>query len=430
MATNIQRLRYFDGEYLRSNDFTDEQSYHVAMRRRLNLALHLSGIVEGLVIQQDANSVPPTLLFFSISAGFAIDQAGREIFVSAPYSLLSDNVLGGIGLQAGPNELWIAYTETASGLPAPGYQLCDQPGQNTRWTEAFTVVLKPKGAPPSTNGQDPNTDLMGIRLGTVTLHNDSVNGWTITSADALGRTYVGIRALSVVSPDEVDTDSFSVAAQNVTPVTSGSPLAPPGYLDVAPGVFARGNMFVEENMVLGDDFVLDNTTYPKLPAPSAMPPNGNLKVNGDLFLQGSFYGFLAGGWMGLSDYILSLMPDVQTGTASFDLSSPGTATTGGSSPPLTLTTRISGFKNPPQFSVSVAGFTLLKNSELSSLTSGLPNSAIQVTASAVATMATATTLTFELVWTVTPNFKNASSVQELPLTSIQIAWIVIFTPGP
>src|SRR5262249_47703192 len=149
-----------------------------------------------------------------------------------------------------------------------------------------------------------------------------------------------IRALSVISPDEIDTDSFSVAAQNVTPVATGSPLAPPGYLDVRPGVFARGNMFVEENIVLGDDFVLDNATYPKLPAPSAMPKNGNLKVNGDLFLNGAFFGFLNGSWMGLSDYILSLMPDVQTGTVTFDLSNPGTSTTGGSSPPITLTTRL------------------------------------------------------------------------------------------
>src|ERR1700745_85856 len=98
MATSIQRLRYFDGEFLRSNDFTDEQSYHVAMRRRLNLALHRSGIVQGLGLQQDEDSVPPTLLFFSITAGFAIDQDGREIVVSAPYTLSTDNVLGRAGL--------------------------------------------------------------------------------------------------------------------------------------------------------------------------------------------------------------------------------------------------------------------------------------------------------------------------------------------
>jgi hypothetical protein len=427
MATSIQRLRYFDGEYLRSNDFTDEQSYHVAMRRRLNLALHRYGVVEGLVLQQDADSVPPNLLFFSISPGFAIDQEGREVVVDAPYTLSTDNVLGRAGLQAGASEVWIVYTETASGLPAPGYRLCDQAGQNTRWTEAFTVMLKPKGAAPSASGQDPNTDLKGIRLGTVTLHNDNVNGWTITAADGLGRTYVGIRALSVISPDEIDTDSFNVAAQNVTPVATGSPPAPPGYLDVGPGVFARGNMFVEKNMVLGDDFKLDNATDPKLPAPNAMPKNGNLKLNGDLFLNGAFFGFLDGSWMGLKDYILSLMPDLQTDTVTFDLSNPGNKT--GDSSHVTVKTRLTDFHFPPAFSVSVSGFKLLQNSKLTALTGGTPNDAIEVKATAVATKTDATTLDLEVAWTVTPNFLTGTG-NELPLTSIQISWIVIFTPGP
>lgn len=307
MTGSIQRLRYFESEYLRASDLTDEQAYHVAMRRRLNQALHLSGIVDGLLLQQDDNSVPPSLLFFSVATGFAVDQAGREIVVAAPYALSADNVLGRAGLQQGANEVWLVYNETASGLPSAGYATCDQPGQNTRWTEGFSVVLKPRGMALPTGTPDPDVDLLGIRLGTVTLHNDSVNGWTIVNVDALGRSYVGIRALSVVSPDEVDTDSFSVAAQNVTPASTGSPLAPPGYLDVAPGIFARGNMFVEKNIVVGDDFVLDSNLYKGLPPPAT----GNVKLAGDLFLKGGFYGFLDGAWMGLSDYIQSLMPDVQ-----------------------------------------------------------------------------------------------------------------------
>jgi hypothetical protein len=72
---------------------------------------------------------------------------------------------------------------------------------------------------------------------------------------------------------------------------------------------------------------------------------------------------------------------------------------------------------------------MLQNTKLNALTAGAPNSAIQVTASAVATVATANSLTFEVVWTVTPNFLTGG-VNELPLTSIQISWIVIFTPGP
>jgi hypothetical protein len=53
VSNQVQRLRFFDGEYLRSYDFTDEQSYHIDIRRRLNHRLHLRGIVDGLQIVQE-----------------------------------------------------------------------------------------------------------------------------------------------------------------------------------------------------------------------------------------------------------------------------------------------------------------------------------------------------------------------------------------
>ena len=98
MANPVQRLRYFDGEYLRSYDFTDEQSYHIAMRRLMNRRLHLHGIVYGLEIMQDQDSVPSSGIYsYSISPGMAIDQTGREIIVTAPYSLT--NVLKRSGVE-------------------------------------------------------------------------------------------------------------------------------------------------------------------------------------------------------------------------------------------------------------------------------------------------------------------------------------------
>jgi hypothetical protein len=417
MANSIQRLRYFDGEFLRGNDLTDEQTYHVTMRRALSLGLHSPGIVKGLVLQQDADSIPPDLLFFSISAGLAIDQQGREIIVSAPYLLSSDNVLKRAGLQVGDSEVWITYSESATGLPSTGDALCNDSGQNTRIAESFQVVLKPKGVTLPKGTKDPDTDLGGIRLGTVTLKNDAINGWTISAADSVGRTYVGIRAQSIVSPDEIDTDSFSIAAQNVTPPAAGKmALAPPGYLDIGPGIFAHGNAFIEENLVVGDDFKLDNATYPNLPAPASIPPNGNVKLNGDLFLNGAFYGFLNGTWLGLGDYIKGLMPDVQTGYVDFDLSSPGNATSGSSK--VSLQTSLAGFKNPPQVSVAVTGFQFLSNSNFTSLQSGNPNDAIQIEATAVPTPTGTQTLDLEVTWTVGPSV-TISGQSMLPLTSIR-----------
>jgi hypothetical protein len=336
VANTIQRLRYFDGEYLRSNDFTAEQAYHLEMRRRLNLKLHLHGIVSGLSIVKDQDSVPGAE-FYSLSAGFAIDAQGREIVVSQPYSLSTDNVLSQQGLTAGPNEIWICYREAASDLPEAGFMQCNAQGQNTRWTEGFQVLLVASPEPSKlTAALNPHA-LGGIRLGTVTLSNAS--GWQITKIANDFRTYVGIVAQSVVGPDK-RSDTFNVAIDNIgTPVA-----APPGYVDIHPSTFTRGNAFLQKNAVVGKDFLLD-TTLKGQKLPSTFQKTGNLKVAQDFFLQGGFYGFLDGTWLDLKTYIQSLTPDVQVGSIQIQVPipavpppPPGTLT--GTTPPTTVTSSL------------------------------------------------------------------------------------------
>jgi hypothetical protein len=426
MAKNIQRLRYFDGEYLRSNDFTDEQSYHVAMRRRLNQQLHFSGIVSGLAISQDANSVPPNLLFFSVASGVAIDQVGREIVVTAPYVLSGDNVLGRAGLQAGDNELWIVYTETATGLPAAGYELCNDAGQNTRWTESFDVMLKPRGALPSKVAPDPDADLKGIRLGTVTLQHDSVRGWYISGFDNLGRTYVGIRAQSIVAPDEVDTDSFSFTAQNVVPPTGGSPaLAPPGYLDIVPGTFVRGNLIAQMNLVLGDDYALQNLSPPG-PPPTLTNATGNLKLNSDLFLKGDVYKTVNGNWLGLASYIQSLMPDFQM--APIAITIPVNTQNGTSTPVTTFTTKL-----PQPWHVDAqACLSRLKLETSANVEGGLTSGqnfdwAIEVKANV--SNQTAQSVDVAIDWALGTGWLNGPNTIFL-FKEISVVAIVVFRPGP
>src|SRR5713101_5995591 len=71
----IARVRYFDRQFLRVEDFADEQAYHVAMRRRHNIAHHSWGIVSGLTLLAQENSL-------YVQPGFAIDGYGREIILS------------------------------------------------------------------------------------------------------------------------------------------------------------------------------------------------------------------------------------------------------------------------------------------------------------------------------------------------------------
>ena len=313
----VQRLRYFDGEYLRSYDFTDEQTYHMEMRRLMNLKLHLHGIIYGLEIVQDQDSVPSSgIYFFSVAPGMAIDQTGREIVVPAPYSLT--NVLTAPGLGPGHYEVWICYQENETGVPAAGYLDCNATNQYTRWRESFQVYLKP------TFGPSLMPDCGGVRIGAVDLSNAGL-GLQITNPPYnVGRRYVGIRAQSVIAPDQLDSDSFDLTA-----LTTSLPDKPlPGYLDIHPGVFTHGNAVVKKNLVVGNDFELDKSVYHNLPDLTSLPP-GSVKITQDLFLQGDFYGFLNNNWYKLEQYIQTLIPSIVTGTATVLISPQTTNITSG-----------------------------------------------------------------------------------------------------
>ncbi len=74
MANPIKRLNYFDHQFLRAQDFNDEQGYHVGMRRQHNRLFHSWGIASGMVVTYTAGTSVA-----SVSAGMALDSAGNEI---------------------------------------------------------------------------------------------------------------------------------------------------------------------------------------------------------------------------------------------------------------------------------------------------------------------------------------------------------------
>jgi hypothetical protein len=301
MSQTVQRVRYFDGEFLQSGDFTDEQSYHIAMRRLLNLKFHLHGIVTGAEIIEDQTSTS-TVKFYSVAPGFVIDQVGREIYVSAPYSLTP--LLTGPGIATGWYEVWIVYTEAQSNPAAAGYQLCNRPSQDTRWTESFNIVLRELGVPPKPNVPNPNHDLKGICLGVLQILYDALNGWhfSLPTDWFRRRIYAKIRAQSIIAPDEVDYDSYTFYGPLASPQVFPPP--PLGYVHIRTpnGVYSDGSMLVQENLLIGNDFTLDPTNLavtglPSSPLPSA---TGNVKVFGDVFINGTlFYQASANNWVAL-----------------------------------------------------------------------------------------------------------------------------------
>jgi hypothetical protein len=82
MADNgpIKRLRYFDHQFLRVEDFRDEQTYHREMRRTHNLAFRHWGVVTGLELQLSADQRQ-----VRVTAGVAIDRDGQEIVLRDPH---------------------------------------------------------------------------------------------------------------------------------------------------------------------------------------------------------------------------------------------------------------------------------------------------------------------------------------------------------
>jgi len=70
-----QRPHYYRGQLLLEDDFRAEQNYHVDARRRHNLHVHGSGVVQGLeVTRKTGNSI-------TINAGYAIEDSGQEVFL-------------------------------------------------------------------------------------------------------------------------------------------------------------------------------------------------------------------------------------------------------------------------------------------------------------------------------------------------------------
>ena len=73
---DIKRLHYFDHQFLKEPDFTDEQEYHLGMGRRHNRVSHTLGIADGLEVEVESTSA------VTVRAGTAIDIQGRDIVLA------------------------------------------------------------------------------------------------------------------------------------------------------------------------------------------------------------------------------------------------------------------------------------------------------------------------------------------------------------
>jgi hypothetical protein len=422
MSSTIERLNYYEREYLRSFDFIAEQNYHIDMRRRLNLALHLWGIVGGLDVGE-GTLFPGAPKQFYISEGMAIDAHGREILLFAPYALTDDDVRKNQISAADNYKLWIAYDLKLATPPAPGFGVCDLKDQYTRWRESFRVIISndlPSANEPKITDEisdDPNKQPWPVRLGTVTV--GSVGGkLTITDAFAAERVYIGLRAQRVVAP------TTPQSSQAFDATKSNSPLDAPLSIGV------EANLFAEENLVVGENFPVDpgKIQPPPHPKPPAVfpSPGGNLKVASDMFIQGNIYANIAGDWLGLGEYFKSFVPEIVSGVKQiFPLPNNDPSFDIVSIPVTTKLPRVSDAK----MVVALAGIEWVSGNTSNVWAAGVDNNALQrIKLEVTGFTFVQKDYDFKVRWEIGPRNPKIGPPVLLNVHSLTVSWFVVFYP--
>jgi YVTN family beta-propeller protein len=238
----IQRLNYFNGQFLRENDFTVEQNYHLSMRRSHNQRSHTPGIVHGLEVVAGISQVV-------VKPGIAIDPDGREIVVTVDMTVP-------VSAAAGNAYVVIALDESKTDRAAEP----DPIQFETRWTE--TPVASAADVVPA--GAIALAQIASVAgNGAVTLNSTYRRTY---SAPAVGGDLTIGRDLTVMGNLEVrgqttqidteqmrgnvvlgdaDTDTVTVEGRMMTGHSSGA-------LQLGVSTVVTGNLSVQGNAVLGD----------------------------------------------------------------------------------------------------------------------------------------------------------------------------------
>jgi hypothetical protein len=215
--SGVNRVHYFSRQVLRTQDFEDEQAYHVAAYRRHNISHHVWGIVNGLEITQDKDQN------LYVTPGVAIDGYGRELILPAsrpiPGSTFDDKLADAL-------DVWAIYSRKAGDTGDPAYQPCAPRDALSpyRWDETAGVETtksvdrlfpdptlgipeyrQPRGVAaddldfqPFRQPPDDPSVRWPVFLGRI--DRVKAQGKTTFTIDTGGRPYAGARAESILAP--------------------------------------------------------------------------------------------------------------------------------------------------------------------------------------------------------------------------------------
>jgi hypothetical protein len=273
-------VRYFDRQFLRPEYFETEQAYHVAMHRRHNISLHTWGIVSGLVVQEDENS-----LF--VQPGFAIDGYGREIILTQRRQLAVEEF---DRQRSEVLDVWTRYSRQYTDQAPRGYAGCGSTSEAYRSPESPVIRFEkpdpsyrnrrqPKGVPTTDHGfsatrmpPDDPTLIWPVFLGQVTRGGPAdKRTYTVNPAD---RPYAGLIGESIVAPSGEtrvqigrsasanDPPGFAVFIPAVAHRVDGASL----QIDHENHITLRGDTTVSGDVIISDGALEFSVTAPPAPA--------------------------------------------------------------------------------------------------------------------------------------------------------------------
>lgn len=145
MADNtVERLNYFQRQYLGAQDFIDAQTYQRDMRRRHNLGPHTWGIVTGLELVERPVEGGGDARDVFILPGLAVDGYGREIILFRPLQL--DPALFLRFGAANHYSVWIGYEEETAN--SNNIFNCEDNAFN-RIVETYRIYVEPDEPQPA-----------------------------------------------------------------------------------------------------------------------------------------------------------------------------------------------------------------------------------------------------------------------------------------
>ncbi len=245
-----RRLHYFDGQFLKADDFTDEQSYHVDRQRRHNRLFHTPGIAEGLAVTADQGAREVT-----VAPGTAVDGAGRQIVLPQSRTVAISEALKGKTVL-----LVVSYHEEPADAATTGG------GGDTRWLERpqIEALEETEGMPP------PESHIRLARLqidaqGRVTAHDDDVRSRAGVSLRGEAELEKLVLLKSGVAPS--GWPSLSCSAANMAWLSSA--------LTVNSSLSVKSSANVAQLVVSGDLVANRNATL-----------KGSLTIQGELIASG------------------------------------------------------------------------------------------------------------------------------------------------